>query len=292
MDALAELQALIARHCPASHGMAETAIAGLTLLRSEVAAATATQVVYQPMVCLIAQGKKRVMLADEVLEYDAAKYLVSSLELPVSGCVIEATAERPYLALSLALDPEVLCAIAEQMPASADGRTTSRGLAVTALDQELLESFVRLLRLLDRPEQVDLLAPLIEREILYRLLMGEQASMLRGMALRDGRMRQVVRAANWLRENYARPFEMGALARVARMSEPSLHRHFKAVTAMSPLQYQKRIRLQVARERLAGDAATVAFSVDYASPSQFSREYGRHFGKPPRQDTRQRHGAE
>lgn len=285
MDALRELQLQIGRHCRGSQ--TETAVPGLTLLRSDTVISTPVQLVYRPMVCVIAQGRKQVMLNAETFRYDAAKYLISSVDLPVSSRVVKATPQCPYLALSLALDLEVLSTVFLEMAAEPPQTEIPRALAVTRVTPELLDGFVRLLRLLDRPVEIAPLAPLIVREILYRLLRGEQGVMLRQIALRESRTQQVVRAINWIRQNYAKPFRISALVRVSNMSAPSLHRHFKAVTAMSPLQYQKQIRLQEARRILVSerqDAASAGFSVGYGSPSQFSREYCRLFGAPPRQD--------
>lgn len=294
MEMLEEMQGLIARH---SNGeRTETAIPGLRLLRSECVSPCEVQVVYTPMVCVIAQGRKRVRVGGAVLEYDAAKYLISSVDLPVSGSVTEATEERPYLALSLALDPKALAATLLELPKERREAAPTRGIAVGRPAPELLEAMVRLLRLLDRPEEILPLAPLTVREILYRLLRGDQAAPLRQIAMQQSRTAQVVRAIDWIRQNYAKPLHLDALAREANMSPASLYRHFKAVTAMSPLQYQKQIRLGEARQILVSareDAAAAGFAVGYGSPSQFSREYHRLFGAPPRQDMeRSRAGSE
>ena len=168
------------------------------------------------------------------------------------------------------------------------------GMTVSPITLDLLDPVVRLLQLLDRPQDIAMLAPLTEREILYRLLMGEQGAMLRQIALADSHLSQVSRATVWLRRNYAQPFSINTLAQVASMSPSSLHRHFKAVTNLSPLQYQKQIRLQEARARLLsqqGDAATIGLAVGYESPSQFGREYSRLFGVPPARDAARLRGA-
>lgn len=282
---LEELAGLIAAHGSAPG--AATPIAGLALLRADVAASVPVQVVYTPKVCVIAQGRKRVSLGDQTFDYDPASYLVASVHLPVTGQVVAATPTHPYLSLSLEIDVDQVADVMRGMSVPQIEAEVPRGLAVSAMDDALLDAFVRLLRLLDRPADRPVLAPLIQREILYRLLTGEQAPMLWQMALRDSRTRQVARVVDWLREHYALPFRMSDLASIANMSAPSLHRHFKALTAMSPLQYQKQIRLQEARRILVfegQDAATVGFSVGYGSPSQFSREYSRLFGSPPRKD--------
>ena len=284
MNALEELRLRVFEHC--SQEPAATAIAGLTLMRSETVMSVPVQVIYTPMVCVIAQGKKQVILAGETFEYDSSKYLISSVDLPVSGMISEATPNHQYIALSLALDIEVLSTLLLEMPSELQG-SIPRALGVTSITAELLDAFVRLLRLLQQPLQIPLLAPLIKREILVRLLTGEHADMLRQIALRNSQTQQVVRAINWIRQNFAKPFSILELAQVSSMSSPTLHRHFKAVTGMSPLQYQKQIRVQEARRILVSqqeDAAAVGFFVGYKSPSQFSREYSRLFGAPPRFD--------
>lgn len=284
MNSLQELRHGIAAHCTAPS--TPTSIPGLTLLRSFTRTAAPVQVIYTPMICVIAQGRKRVLLAGKMLEYDAAKYLISSVHLPVRGLISEASSQHPYLALSLALDQELLTSLTLDQPLDRTRRTLHPALAVTEINGDLLEAFVRLLRLLDHPSDIAALAPLAIREIHYRLLCGDRRVMLQQISMHGSRTRQVVRAIDWIRRHYARPFRMRELLDVANMSAPSLHRHFKALTAMTPLQYQKQIRLSEARRLLASrqqDAASVGFSVGYGSPSQFSREYARQFGAPPRQ---------
>ena len=280
-----ELSALLARHCHAA--VTPTTVPGLTLSRADAPTEPAG-VVYYPLFCVVARGRKRVFLGDEAFHYDPASYLVASVDLPVTGQVIEA----PYLGLTLALDPGRLAALLLELPPTAavgGGRTTAatRALAVNALDDDLLDPLVRLLRLLDRPRDIPVLAPLLEREILYRLLLGPRGAMLRQLALPASRLSQIRRAIHAIQQRYAQPLRVAELARLAGMSAPAFHRHFRAVTNLSPLQFQKRLRLQEARRRLLGadaDAARVGFDVGYESPSQFSREYRRHFGAPPGRD--------
>jgi AraC-like DNA-binding protein len=284
MEMLDELSELIARHCGAKRW--PTAITRVTLMRAN-APTVPVGTMYQPVLCIVAQGAKRVMLGEKSFEYNAAKYLIGSVDLPVTGEIYEASAQTPYLAMSLGLDPATLAAMLLDMPQSADDGKPLAGLAVSPLTADLLDPVLRLLRLLDRPRDIAMLAPLVEREILYRLLLGPQGAMLRQIALADSRLSQISRAIKWIKENYERPFRIEALAAVASMSPSSLHRHFKGVTAISPLQFQKRIRLQEARRRVLAqqdDAASVGFSVGYESPSQFSREYSRLFGAPPGRD--------
>jgi AraC-like DNA-binding protein len=283
-SSIEQLGGCIARHCPA--GRQTTAIPRLTLLRAE-APTVPVRTMYQPVLCIVAQGRKRLLLGEKTFDYDAAKYLVVSVDLPVVGGVCEASLQAPYLALSLSLDPAALAAMLLDMGDMPRDHALSTGLAVTAVTEDLLDPVLRLLRLLDRPDDIAMLAPLAEREILYRLLCGEQRGLLRQIALADSRLSRISRAIAWIRGNFAEPFRIETLADVAGMSPSSLHRHFKAVTTMSPLQFQKQVRLQEARRLLLGrqaDAAQIGFTVGYESPSQFSRDYSRLFGAPPGRD--------
>jgi AraC-like DNA-binding protein len=245
------------------------------------------QTVYEPAVAIVAQGCKRVMLADEIYHYDPAHFLLVSVGLPVAGQVINASPESPYLSLRIDLDPGQLSElILAAGPPEAHGRP-QRGLAVSQAEPPLLDAVVRLLHLLDSPRDIGVLAPLVLREISYRLLVGEQGPRLRQIAAGNGQARRVATAIRWLKDNFARPFSIEALAREVHLSPSGLHHQFKAVTAMSPLQYQKRLRLQEARRLMlseALDAASAGFRVGYESPSQFSREYRRLFGQPPQRD--------
>jgi AraC-like DNA-binding protein len=192
--------------------------------------------------------------------------------------------------LGLELDPKLLATILLELPKSRKETGMCRGIAVSPGSPELLEAFVRLVRLLDSPADIVPLAPLVVREIYYRLLTGEQATMLRQIALQESRLPQVLRVIEWIRQNYAKPLHIATLARLASMSPASLHRQFKAVTAMSPLQYQKQVRLQEAQNIMVSkstDVASAGYEVGYGSPSQFSREYHRMFGTPPRQHMNQ-----
>ena len=297
MDTLEALQDLVARHATGSR--CPTALPGLTLFRSDAVSPCSVQTIYAPMLCVIVQGRKRVVVGDTPLEYAAADSLVTSVHLPVSGNITEATPDCPYLALSLDLDltalagfllelaPELSPKPSPKLSPARPGEQPFRAIAVRHGSPDMLEALVRLLRLLDRPAEIAPLAPLLVREIQFRLLTGDHAPMLRQITLAGSRTAQVVRAIDWIRQNFARPLHIATLARIAGMSPASLYRHFKAVTTMSPLQYQKQLRLQEARHLLVSrgdDAATAGFTVGYGSPSQFSREYHRLFGAPPRQD--------
>jgi AraC-like DNA-binding protein len=241
---------------------------------------------YEPMVCLILQGAKCVMIGDHILHYDTASYFVASVDVPATGRIMQASIDRPYLAVSLAFDPAVIADVLTRLPL-APVASIGVGFGVSPVTAELMDAWTRLLRLLDTPEDIGMLAPLIEQEIVYRLLVGPQGGMLRQIAMAESRLARVRRAIAWIRTHYDAPFRIEEAASLAGMSASAFHRHFKAVTAMSPLQYQKRLRLQQARRLLlagAGDAARAAYAVGYESASQFSREYTRLFGAPPTRD--------
>lgn len=292
MTRRSSLKQVIARFCDAPQ--VATALPGVRLYRSQ----TPTEpmpVVYEPMLCVIAQGRKRVLVGQRVYVYDAATYLIASVDLPATGAVVEASPARPYLALSLAIRREAVASLlleAEVMAAGAGAQAAQDGASVSAvavspLRADLLDAVRRMVGLLETPQEIPVLFPLIEREILYRLLRGPQGGLLRQIALGESRAGQIGWAIRWLRERYREPFAIDQVAAEARMSASSLHRHFKAMTGLSPLQYQKRLRLQAARQRLldqAADAATVGLEVGYDSASQFSREYRRLFGAPPARD--------
>lgn len=285
MKPLSEMADLIARHTP-TEGMHASPIPRLTLIRFS-GPTMPTPSVYDPALCLVAQGSKRAMLGDRIFVYDAARYLLVSVDLPVVGHVIEATPDQPYLCFKLDLDLVALGQLVVDSGAPPPAPGYVPGLALFDTDPAIIDAAVRLLRLLDRPDDVPVLAPLIEREILYRLLTGDHGAMLRHIAMAQSRLAQVGRAIGWIKRNFQAPFSAEAVAAEAGMSPSSLHEHFRAVTTMSPLQYQKQLRLQEARRLMfveAMDAATAGYRVGYESPSQFSREYRRLFGAPPASD--------
>ncbi|ALG10315.1 AraC family transcriptional regulator [Kibdelosporangium phytohabitans] len=234
----------------------------------------------EPLFVVMARGAKRLMLGDQVYEYTAGQYLVVTTDLPVTGHFTR----TPSLGLGMVLRPATIAALALEMPSR---EHSSAAIATGTASAELLDAVVRLLRLLEHPRDVPVLAPLIEKEILWRLLTGPHGGMVRQIGLADSALTHVNRAIRWIRDNYAEPMRVEDLARLAAMSTSAFHRHFRAVTTMSPLQFQKRIRLQEARSLLvsrAGDVAGVGHLVGYESPSQFTREYRRMFGVPPSQD--------
>jgi AraC-like DNA-binding protein len=242
---------------------------------------------YEPGLALVAQGAKQVLLGEENYRYDQANYLVTSIDLPVSSQVVDASPERPYLCVMLRFDARAIAELLADADLPASPVTAGRGIAVSPLSEELLDTVLRLVRLLVAPRDLPVLAPLIERELLYRLLTSEQGPRLCHVATAGSRSHQISHAIDWLKNHYREPLRIDALATVVNMSPSSLHHHFRAITAMSPLQYQKQLRLQEARRlMLAGhcDVASAAHRVGYESPSQFSREYSRLFGAPPLRD--------
>jgi AraC-like DNA-binding protein len=268
-------------------GRHETSIPQLKLYRFSEPTEPAV-VLQEPAVYVVVQGRKQVTVGDETYVYDRSRYLAVSLELPAVGNVLEATPEEPYLCMTLTVDPRELAAlIVESGQQSPRDDHDGRALYVSALRAPLLDGFLRLVRLLDTPHDVPVLAPLILRELHYRLLQSDQFGRLAQMAIGDGRLRRVSGAIVWIKEHFAEPLQIDALAKRANMSPSALHSHFKAVAAMSPIQYQKRLRLLEARKLLLSggtSAEAVAYEVGYASASQFSREYVRLFGQPPRRD--------
>ena len=287
MDSLTQLIDIINRHAPGD-GTHASAIPGLCLLRSAVPTMP-MPVVYEPTFCVIAQGRKQVMLGNNIYVYDPANYLLASVDLPVVGSVIEATPTEPYLSFSLALDTTELADLALRFPASENDRKISAtGMSLNPITPNLLEVTTRLLGLLDAPADIAALAPLFTREILYRLLTGPGNSVVRQMAHARSRLSQISKAINWIKLHYTKPCRIEEMADIAGMSRSTFHTHFKIITAMSPLEYRTQLRLQEARRLLvseAMDSASAGFRVGYESPSQFSRDYARLFGAPPVKDT-------
>jgi AraC-like DNA-binding protein len=285
MSRLLTLVELLERQTRAD-GNYPTAIRGLTLYR-HAKPSPPTSVVYEPALCVIAQGSKRVMFGDQEYRYDAARYLLIAADVPATARIVAATAQTPYLALRLVLDPLEVGEVVAQLGPRQQPTPATGALAVSALDPALLDSVIRLVELLEIPRDAQVLAPLVRREITYRLLVGSGGHRLRQIISGNDQGQRITHALRWLKANYVEPLRVESLAKQAGMSASALHRHFKAVTALSPLQYQKRLRLQEARRLMLGealDAAEASFRVGYESPSQFSREYGRLFGAPPRRD--------
>ncbi|MFB4393277.1 MULTISPECIES: AraC family transcriptional regulator N-terminal domain-containing protein [unclassified Pseudomonas] len=241
-----------------------------------------------PALCLLAQGSKSLFLGDEQYAYDPLHYMVVSVAMPISGVKLDASPQNPALGLRLDLDAaEISQLIAESGPMLVPNMPSGRGLYVERLDPHLLDAILRLVRLLDTPRDIPMLAPLIRREILYRLLRGPQGYRLYEIALANSQTHRVSQAITWLNNHFHLPLRIDDLAREVNLSTSTLHHRFKAVTSMSPLQYQKQLRLQEARRLMLNDgleAAVAGYKVGYESPSQFSREYSRLYGAPPIRD--------
>ena len=286
---LAELRRHIERQAP-HDGTHTTTLPGVSLLRQSEPTGEPIHGVHEPAMCLVVQGAKQVLLNRELYTYDAARYLVVSVDLPISGQVTEATRDAPYLCFRMDLQASQIAAlILESGITQPVSRGSGRGLVVGNTSAELLDAVLRLVKLLETPEDIATLAPLVTREILYRLLKGEHSHQLHEIATTDGQTQRISRAIAWLKKHFDQPLRVDVIARDLNMSVSSLHHHFKAVTAMSPLQYQKQLRLQEARRLMLAqdvDAATAGHRVGYESPSQFGREYLRLFGAPPARDLR------
>jgi AraC-like DNA-binding protein len=284
MNNTTEMAQIIARHAK-QDGIEQSRIAGLWLIRAD-RPSVPTPTVYDPSLCIIVQGAKTVAVGGRSLHYDASHYLIASVDLPLVGHVVRASREQPYLSCKIDLDPAVIAeVVTTEFTALPQGDPPA--LAVHPSDPALLDTACRLLRLLDDPQAIPALAPLVQREILYRLLTGPHGTMLRHAASGDSHLGQISRAIAFIRGQMTERLRIAEVAFAARMSLSSLHQHFKAVTGLTPLQYQKQLRLQQARHlMLAGGMAAGAagYAVGYDSPSQFSREYRRLFGAPPRAD--------
>lgn len=280
---LNELRALAAR---AENRRTETGIPRVAMVQGEIPEHLLAAV-YEPMINLILQGSKSMTIGDRTLRYDLATYFVMSIELPAVGQVHPAASGEPYLAVSLTLEPTILATLLADLPKPTGHYDKEAGFSVAAVTPDLMDAWVRLLRLMGRPEEIAALAPVYEREILYRVLQGPHGWMLRDIAAPDSAMARVSLAIQYIRRDFAKPIRVETLAQQAAMSVSAFHRHFKAVTALSPLQYQKRVRLLQARTLLVANAKSVtsaAFEVGYESATQFSRDYARIFGLSPARD--------
>jgi AraC-like DNA-binding protein len=284
--ALEALRKSIAR-CTEKGEQHTTAIPGLSLFRREEPTEPITGM-YEPSICMVAQGAKRVLLGDDTYVYDAHHYLITSVHLPTVVQIVEASREKPYLGLRLKFDlREISQLMADSNLPSPRTLQSSRGMATGEVTLPLLTAIQRLIDLLAEQQDIPILAPVIQREIIYRLLVGDQGERLRQIASAGSQSHQIARAIDWLKSNFTQPLRIDDLAAQARMSSSTFHHHFRTMTALSPLQFQKQLRLQEARRLMLADrmdAANAAFQVGYESPSQFSREYSRHFGAPPLRD--------
>jgi AraC-like DNA-binding protein len=290
---LDQLRKVLERHV--GHDLT-TAIDGVRICKTDYTVSPESSTSGTVLV-VIAQGGKRLALGDRVYEYGAGQYLVASLDLAVTGHVIDAAQGHPTLSFGMTLEPAV---VAELLLAAGPGDmprspgTARPGIAVSDAPDELLDAIVRLLLLLDRPRDRKVLSPLFKREVLWRLMTGEQGAVVRQVGLADSSLNHITRAVQWIRENYTRPFRVEEVAHLSGMSVSAFHRNFQAVTGMTPIQFQKHIRLQSARLLLANrpnDIIGVGHRVGYDSPSQFSREYRRQFGAPPSLDAARMRGG-
>ncbi|NHW35486.1 AraC family transcriptional regulator [Paenibacillus aceris] len=292
-QALLQLAFLIRRHASAS-GTHQTAVPSLSLMHA-THLSEPLESVYKPSICVVAQGAKIATLANETYRYDPSTFLVTSVELPIMGRIVEASPEIPYLSLKLSFDTDVILEIVEKTnrPASVHPEA-GRGISVNQTSPALLQAIVRLMQLLDVPEDIPVLAPLVIREVLYRMLKGEQAEHLYQFVISGSHAYNIAQAIRLINRQYERPLTVEHLAKSVNMSISAFHKHFKRVTAMSPLQYQKTVRLQEARRLMLTEsmqASDAAFRVGYESPSQFSREYARMYGRPPMLDIQELRGS-
>lgn len=284
MKAAEELIELVKAFAPCD-GLHDTAIRSLQLIRVS-APAQRLPAVYEPGLCVVLQGRKHAQLGSELLVYDSFNYLVISVTMLPQAHVVEASEDKPYLCVRLNVDPRELGGLLlETLPETGPPTHHGHGLRVSRVGEPLIDAVLRLLRLLRTPQDAAVLAPLTVREIYYRVLTGEQGSRLRTLAVVDSHAHRVARAIDLLKRRYTEAIRIEELAEAAHMSMSSLHHHFKQLTSMSPLQYQKHLRLHQARQLMLTDgidAAAASHRVGYESPSQFSREYRRLFGAPPR----------
>ncbi|WP_429513038.1 AraC family transcriptional regulator [Pseudomonas sp. BT76 TE3572] len=264
-----------------------TPIAGLGFFRREHPSPPVVCMV-EPSIIIVARGEKQLWVGGEGYPYDTSRFLITSLDLPANSEVLAASPEQPCLGLTLKLDLRMLAELIAQsdLPPTRD-RSVAKGVGIGSVTPAMLASFGRLLALLDEPESIPVLAPLIQREIHYRLLQSDQASRLRQITSVDGQGYRIAKAIDWLKLNYTSALRIEELAARVQMSTPTFHHHFRQLTTMSPLQYQKWLRLNEARRLMLNehqDVSSAAYKVGYESPSQFSREYSRLYGVPPKRD--------
>lgn len=247
-----------------------------------------TSYTHNPSICLIAQGRKRVLLGEDSFVYDANHFLISSVDLPIIANIIEASEDKPYLGVIMELDlTEISQLIVDSELTFNQSKEAQKGIAVGELSEPLLDAFLRLIELLDEGQSIKILAPIIKREIFYRLLITEQGARLNQIVTAGSHSHQIAKAIDWLKNNFVKPLSVSELAAYSGMSKSAFYTHFRSMTSMTPLQFQKKLRLSEARRLMLTenlDATATTFKVGYESPSQFSREYSRLFGAPPSKD--------
>jgi AraC-like DNA-binding protein len=293
VSGLDTLRQIVSRHAHNSHG--PTSIGDLTITATD-APTSPRPGIAEPSLGLVIQGRKRTVSGDRVFDYAAGEFLIAQLDLPVTGQVTAASAQRPFLGIGIRIEPpEIAVMLLEAAAVPGDTSGRAAGITVANADAPLLDALAHLAGLLDTPQDVPVLAPVYRREVLWRLLTGPQGAAVRQIGLADGNLGHITRAVRWIRDHHDDPIRIEQLASLAQMSESTFHRHFRAVTRMTPIQYQKAVRLQEARLALVSggrDVAEVAHAVGYDSASQFSREYRRLFGAPPGRDAQRIRAAD
>lgn len=299
-DSLPQQLIQVVRRWSPLEELQDTAIAEVQLVRAD-APASFHCAVYEPSLCFIIQGSKTVLLGDKEIVHSGLSYIASAVHLPVVGRVDHASPEKPYLAVKVSVEPQEVAGVILELgdkapPAGGDAICPEMdcGLKSAPMDDRMQGALYRLLSLLDSPDDIKVLAPLARRELIYRALMGDMGPHMRRFAASDSQANRIARVIYALKEHYAQPLKIGELAATANMSESTLYHSFRQVTRMSPLQYQKKLRLLEARRLMLAEgleAATASYRVGYESPSHFSREYSRMFGAPPRADVSQLRGT-
>lgn len=288
LDLATSISAILDAHSVGATGALQTVVPGLRLVRS-ASRVQPRHMEYRPSLCIVAQGMKQVLVGDTTLEYGAMQSMLITVDVPVLAEIVEASPHKPFIGITLNLDLDIILDVATRLDSAAYAqRRPDLGLVVGDVDDQLASSVLRLLDLPGRPNAIEILYPAVMREISYCLLTGPAGRNVAGMVLPAGQNQRVATAIRHLRKNFDAPVNVAALAKTAGMSASSFHQHFKALTSMSPLQYQKHLRLLEARRRMVADgekAGVAAHSVGYESVSQFSREYARMFGAPPRRET-------
>lgn len=269
------------------NGVFSTQISDLEIIKSDCITQE-LHVLHKPAICLVLQGKKRVIVGQEIFEYEQCKYLAISFDLPITGQVIDASKEKPYLCLKLDIDISLLSELVIELDEIKKSNVThSAAINIGKATEDILESFTRLTSLLNKPKDIKILAPSIKREVLYRVLSAPGGEYLATHSLSESKSKQIERAISWIRKNFNKPFNAESIAKEAHLSVSILYKYFKLITLMSPLQFQKKLRLQEARRLMIFEkinAATASQTVGYESPSQFNREYKKAFGLSPKAD--------